>query len=640
MKKWLLVLVLLTSAALVTALAVWAPWSSTQETATGTSTKDTATGEGWSATASFPDNPGLSAHVEPIDPDSEQATVFPTDTTLRALADFSLEGDEFPANGAEVSFTLDDPLAEDKGAVIAHWNEASKQWEPVATVLSEDRRSVTADVTHFSQYGFFDYLFNAIGQVTGNAASSGVTCDQPIPSWADPQYFDDINSPVLWCGGKDSNNADLLVAKLKMNRDTAAKVTIAIDPAWAWSDLWRPLSPTDLVTMAASAELPSNPFSKREYLVQPFGELHFGFSRSALEDLYYGGANQPLIQVETGWFYSAAGLMWSQLSEQAGGDSPIAAISSTMAMFNCGQALLGANSESNAVDGFRGTLTCLGTQESKDLIHRGVRTFLADRYPHLTDGWITVHSKKILSKFEVLGTGVQAVSLSMKAFSAYGDSTLPESVRQFQFSPSLEAVKARAPQEKTFSGTQMGTSYSFTYPKDWSVAEQSENEFSPGLTVSDSSGNKVATLSIFSVWGATAIQGQLRPVARTTHQPALGSMSSGGPGGRGASPFHVRTVTMDLTDYPADVATYGWPQPVAVAVSADMRTTEQTATELPPYLLAGIGVINASANPNGQPSAVVQFGTTRHFATLQEAEAWTSTDEYQSVVDMIASFDG
>ncbi|KRF03247.1 hypothetical protein ASH00_15795 [Arthrobacter sp. Soil782] len=639
MKKWLLVLALLTSAALVAGLAVWAPWSSPQETAIGTATKDLATGEGWSAAASFPDNPDLTAHVEPAGPDNEQTAVFPVDTTLRALADYSVEGADFPAGGAEISFTLDEPLAEDRGAAIAHWNETSKRWDPVEAVLSEDRRTVTAEVTHFSQYGFFDYLFNAIGQVTGNAASSGVTCDQPIPSWADPQYFDDINSPVLWCGGKDANNADLLVAKLKMNRDTAAKVTIAIDPDWAWSDLWQG-SPTDLATMAASAELSSNPFGKREYLIQPFGELHFGFSRSALEDLYYGGDNPPLIQVETGWFYSAAGLMWSQLGGMADGDSPIAAISSTMAMLDCGQALLTANSSSNAVEGFRGTLACLGTQQSKDLVHRGVRTVLADRYPHLTDGWITVHSRKILSKFAILGAGVQTVSLSTKAFSAIGDATLPDSVRQFQFSPSLDAIRARAPQKKTYDGTQMGTNYSFSYPKDWSVVELSENEFLPGLTVSDSSGNKVATLSIFSVWGATAVQGQFRPVALTTHQPGTGSMSAGRPGGSGASSFHVRTVTMDLTDYPADVATYGWPQPVAVAVSADMRTTEETATELPPYLLAGIGVINAIANPNGQPSAVVQFGTTRHFATLQEAEAWTSTDEYQRVVDMIASFDG
>lgn len=155
-------------------------------------------------------------------------------------------------------------MADEAIPVIAHWNEGTETWEPVETALSEDRRTATALVPHFSKYGFFDYLFDAIGQVTGNAATSGVTCDQPMPDWADPQYFDDINSPVLWCGGKDANNGDLLAAKLKMNRDTAAKVSVAIDPVWSWSDLWQ-TSPTDLATMAAAAELPNNPFSPRQY---------------------------------------------------------------------------------------------------------------------------------------------------------------------------------------------------------------------------------------------------------------------------------------------------------------------------------------------------------------------------------------
>ncbi|HSN35040.1 MAG TPA: hypothetical protein VLT34_01705 [Arthrobacter sp.] len=79
-------------------------------------------------------------------------------------------------------------------------------------------------------------------------------------------------------------------------------------------------------------------------------------------------------------------------------------------------------------------------------------------------------------------------------------------------------------------------------------------------------------------------------------------------------------------------------QPVAVAASAGVW--QAPATELAPFLLTGVGGINATKTVNGQPYAPVVFGTQRYFDTVQQAEAWTSTEEYRSVVDMIASFNG
>lgn len=46
-------------------------------------------------------------------------------------------------------------------------------------------------------------------------------------------------------------------------------------------------------------------------------------------------------------------IMWDQIGGMSGGDSPIAAASSTMALMDCGQALLTANSASGAVEAFR-----------------------------------------------------------------------------------------------------------------------------------------------------------------------------------------------------------------------------------------------------------------------------------------------
>lgn len=634
MKKWLMIGALVAVLGLVSAILAWQPWAARPNDA-----QPSATGDGWTATANFPSEPDLKVKVSASAPDEKQNAALPAATTLTALAEYRVDEGEFPSTGAQVSFAFDEQLSTDRIPVVVHWNEVAELWEPVETSLSEDRRTVTAPVSHFSSYGVVDYLFNALGQITGNAATSGVTCDQPIPDWADPQYFEDINSPVLWCGGRDANNADLLVAKVKMNRDTAAKVTVAIDHAWAHSDLWK-TSPTDLATMAAAAELPANPFSKRQYLIQPFGEMDFGFSRDALEKLYYGGTNQPLIQVETGWFYTAAAIMWGQIGEMSGGESPIAALSSTMAMIDCGHGLLTAGSKEGAVDAFGQALTCLGTQQSKDLLTRGVRTVLADRYPHLTSGWITVHSKKILSKFGLIGLGLKTADFSLKVFSAIGDAGLPDSVRRFVYEPSLEAIKERLPQKKAYAGTQLGTNYSFSYPAGWKAVEEKKDKVSADVAVYDAKGVEVASLSLLTSWDASGAA-QPRPVFKSSDTQSQGTMSAMGMG-LGAKPgptkFLVRTVIMDLTSSKDEATAYGWDKPVAVAVSAG--GWQAPATELMPFVLYGVGGISASNTVTGQKYVPVIFSTTRYFDNVQQAEAWTSTPEHNTVIAMIASFNG
>jgi hypothetical protein len=97
-KKWLVILALVVAAAVTAGLIVWQPWATAPSAAEETS-QQSATGEGWSATASFPGDPGLKARVEQADPDDKQHAAMPAATTLKALADFTLDGAEFPASG-------------------------------------------------------------------------------------------------------------------------------------------------------------------------------------------------------------------------------------------------------------------------------------------------------------------------------------------------------------------------------------------------------------------------------------------------------------------------------------------------------------------------------------------------------------
>lgn len=96
MKKWLLIVALVVAAAVTAAVMVWQPWATAPSVAEDSS-QQSATGEGWTATASFPGDPGLRAQVQQSDPDDQQNAALPTATTLRALADFNLDGGQFPA---------------------------------------------------------------------------------------------------------------------------------------------------------------------------------------------------------------------------------------------------------------------------------------------------------------------------------------------------------------------------------------------------------------------------------------------------------------------------------------------------------------------------------------------------------------
>lgn len=235
---------------------------------------------------------------------------------------------------------------------------------------------------------------------------------------------------------------------------------------------------------------------------------------------------------------------------------------------------------------------------------------------------------------------MNTAGFSLKIFSAAGDSTLPDHVKQFRFEPSIKGIRERAPQKKTYAGTQLGTNYTFKYPTDWRVSEEATFPYMAELSIYDAKGTEMAGLSVLTSWDATGAA-QMRKVAKTWETPGVGKMTAAGiiRGGKpGASEFLVRTVIMDLSPYPGESSRFRWDKPVAVAVSAGVW--QAPATELAPFLLTGVGGINATKTVNGQPYAPVVFGTQRYFDTVQQAEAWTSTEEYRSVVDMIASFNG
>lgn len=155
-------------------------------------------------------------------PTSAMTKSLPAIATLIAVADFSFDGD-FPAAGMEISYSHTQPVAPGKVAILGFYNEATDSWEYARTSISEDRKSFTATVPHFSLWGllevgpeFIDNLQKAIGgdldwgQLVPKLAESvaegvGVQtkrpeCPEDNAHWGGVVAYLNDAAVLWWCG--------------------------------------------------------------------------------------------------------------------------------------------------------------------------------------------------------------------------------------------------------------------------------------------------------------------------------------------------------------------------------------------------------------------------------------------------------
>lgn len=88
----------------------------------------------------FPGAPAtLKAKVEPLQTSQEMTAALPSGVQLHEGVSLSMASGDFPESGADVTFRLDAPLAEDRMGTVVYWNPADQTWEPVESFLSADR---------------------------------------------------------------------------------------------------------------------------------------------------------------------------------------------------------------------------------------------------------------------------------------------------------------------------------------------------------------------------------------------------------------------------------------------------------------------------------------------------------------------
>lgn len=208
--------------------------------------------DGVEASVVFPGHSDVVAAVEPIAITEEMAIAVPgASAHLAGPAEFTVAEGEFPESGAEVSFARTTAAPLGAFSVIVHWNEESKEWEPVQTRQSDDLLTLTATVEHFSIYSVMDFFrdVNAIYQggraqadgfaaehdpeaihriINGTGQWFGAQVAQPDcgggtsrPDWAETIAQSSITNIVTSCVTTSGERHENLMVKVTVNRSYA-----------------------------------------------------------------------------------------------------------------------------------------------------------------------------------------------------------------------------------------------------------------------------------------------------------------------------------------------------------------------------------------------------------------------------------
>ena len=198
-----------------------------------------------------------------------------------------------------------------------------------------------------------------------------------------------------------------------------------------------------------------------------------------------------------------------------------------------------------------------------------------------------------------------------------------------------------ATDEKTYSGSALDISYSFTYPAGWSVSGP-QNE----LTISNGAGDKMVSIQVMETWDADAIPLKSFVAAQSTAYGGFMVQPYKGPGGCASCTAHIASKVVDArtTIDPAhalsqDAATaFGWPLPVMVSTVISWEQAPEPTVD-PRFLgRAAVPVESGVRSPSGDSKRVVLIGSANYFSSVDAAKAWMGSPEHAQVEKLLASF--
>jgi hypothetical protein len=276
-------------------------------------------------------------------------------------ARFELVGARLGTDGAVVTRKLSAPVPVDQQASLSYFDETARTWVAVPTVVSADRRQLTAHTVHFS---IWDDIYYGIGAGITKRADAP-SCSGATPSWVqDTTFFDDLNAPLQWCAGRDPKNPQWLVVKVVASRAYGFLMRPAVTPQWTYSSFLHDVpGAADLITAGIdqTLRLPDllQPMDGGVFLA-PGAEVDFGFTEQQVRSL----KTSELVSADPSITWMLAGSMYSAVSAVTGKDNvKFAYAYSLVAALQCAHDLVKANS---ALERSTAFVTCL-TSNAKDI---------------------------------------------------------------------------------------------------------------------------------------------------------------------------------------------------------------------------------------------------------------------------------
>ena len=276
-------------------------------------------------------------------------------------ARFELVGARLGTDGAVVTRKLSAPVPVDQQASLAYFDEKDRTWVSVPTVVSADRRQLTAHTTHFSSW---DDIYYDIGTLITKRADAP-SCSGATPSWVrDTTFFGDLNAPLQWCAGRDPKNPQWLVVKVVASRAYGFLMRPTVTPQWTYSSFLHDVpGAADLITAGIdqTLRLPDllQPMEGGVFLA-PGAEVDFGFTEQQVRSL----KTSELVSADPSLTWMLAGSMYSAVSAVTGKDNAKFAYEySLVAALQCAHDLVKANS---ALERSTAFVTCL-TSNAKDI---------------------------------------------------------------------------------------------------------------------------------------------------------------------------------------------------------------------------------------------------------------------------------
>jgi hypothetical protein len=319
------------------------------------------------------------------------------DVDPSGVARVKLIGGHLGADGAVLIRRLTEAVPEGDTARLMYFDMNTGVWRTVPSTLSDDRRTVRAQVHHFSDWAAA--ILRDAADLLGSRADAPNCGKTPRPSWVDAVTFlDDQNAPLRVCGAGDPDHTGRVRVKVAVNRGYGLSMHTAIDPSHISVDLGE--GPIDLLADGA-IRMPTfyNLISKRDHETVPVLARQTA-TYSFTEAQVRASVELPLVQAELTAPEAAAGTIFGLIIGEVThgtGDSRIARVGAYLGAYmivaQCVGDIAKPFSEGRWTHAITGARKCFS--DTANTVTTLTARSLAEAFPHESESKLAGISAKV-----------------------------------------------------------------------------------------------------------------------------------------------------------------------------------------------------------------------------------------------------